>query len=112
MPSISDDRRREDRRDQTKRSYETVRFRVDNIPTLIRPIYLAAAWMLAVLLYFYYGLCRITSRISIEGPGNRDLSQHSIFCMWHESWWSYIVVFLRYRTAHAMISHPAAYMKP
>jgi lysophospholipid acyltransferase (LPLAT)-like uncharacterized protein len=32
--------------------------------------------------------------------------------MWHESWWSYIVVFLRYRSPHAMISHPAAYMKP
>jgi lysophospholipid acyltransferase (LPLAT)-like uncharacterized protein len=32
--------------------------------------------------------------------------------MWHESWWSYFVVFLRYRSDHAMISHSAAYMKP
>jgi len=86
--------------------------RVDNVPVIVRPFYLAAAWATALVLYFYYALCRITSRISIEGPGNRDLSQHSIFCMWHESWWSYMVVFLRYRSAHAMISHPAAYMKP
>jgi hypothetical protein len=90
----------------------TVTFRVDNVPGLIRPFYLAGSWLIAVVLYLYYGLCRITSRISIEGPGNRDLFQHSIFCMWHESWWSYFVVFLRYRSAHAMISHPAAYMKP
>jgi lysophospholipid acyltransferase (LPLAT)-like uncharacterized protein len=32
--------------------------------------------------------------------------------MWHECWWSYFVVFLRYPSAHAMITHPAAYMKP
>jgi lysophospholipid acyltransferase (LPLAT)-like uncharacterized protein len=63
-------------------------------------------------MYFYYSVCRMTSRISIEGPGNRDLSQHAIFCMWHESWWSYFVVFLRYRSAHVLITHPAAYMKP
>jgi lysophospholipid acyltransferase (LPLAT)-like uncharacterized protein len=87
-------------------------YRVDTIPWPIRPLYLAVMWALAVILYLYYFFCRLTSQISIEGPGNRDLSQHSIFCIWHESWWSYIVVFLRYRSAHAMISHPAAYMKP
>jgi lysophospholipid acyltransferase (LPLAT)-like uncharacterized protein len=91
---------------------KTLRFRVDNVPLLIRPLYLAVMWIAGVVLYLYYALCRITSHISIEGPGNCDLTQHSIFCMWHESWWSYFVVFLRYRSAHAMISHPAAYMKP
>ncbi len=88
---------------------KTLRFRVDYVPLLIRPLYLAVMWAVGVLLYLYYALCRITSHISIEGPGNRDLTQHSIFCVWHESWWSYFVVFLRYRSAHAMISHPAAY---
>jgi lysophospholipid acyltransferase (LPLAT)-like uncharacterized protein len=91
---------------------KTLRFRVDNVPPLIRPLYLAVMWIAGVVLYLYYALCRITSHISIEGPGSRDLTQHSIFCMWHESWWSYFVVFLRYRSAHALISHPAAYMKP
>jgi lysophospholipid acyltransferase (LPLAT)-like uncharacterized protein len=91
---------------------KTLRFRVDNVPLLIRPLYLAVMWIVGVVLYLYYALCRITSHISIEGPGSRDLTQHSIFCMWHESWWSYFVVFLRYRSAHALISHPAAYMKP
>jgi lysophospholipid acyltransferase (LPLAT)-like uncharacterized protein len=86
--------------------------RVDTVPALVKPIYLAGAWMLALILYSYYGLCRLTSRIVIEGAGDHDLSKHSIFCMWHESWWSYFVVFLRYRSPHAMISHPAAYMKP
>lgn len=87
-------------------------YRVDTIPGPMRPFYLALAWTCGMLIYFYYLLCRVTSGISIEGPGNHDLSQHAIFCMWHESWWSYFVVFPRYRSPHAMISHPAAYMKP
>lgn len=87
-----------DRHEEQASIRKTLRFRVDNVPPLIRPLYLAVMWVVAVVLYLYYALCRITSHISIEGPGNRDLTQHSIFCMWHESW-SYFVVFLRYRSA-------------
>jgi hypothetical protein len=60
---------------------KTPRFRVDNVPLLIRPLYLAVMWIVGVVLYLYYALCRITSRISIEALGSRDLTQHSIFCM-------------------------------
>jgi lysophospholipid acyltransferase (LPLAT)-like uncharacterized protein len=91
---------------------EPLGYRVDTVPWPTRPVYLAITWVLGLILYLYYLCCRLTSRIVIEGPGNHDLSQHSIFCMWHESWWSYFVVFLRYPSAHAMITHPAAYMKP
>lgn len=87
-------------------------YRVDSVPWPIRPIYLAVTWVIGSVLYLYYLLCRITSQIVIEGPGDHDLSRHAIFCIWHESWWSYFVVFHRYRSAHAMMSHPAAYMKP
>jgi lysophospholipid acyltransferase (LPLAT)-like uncharacterized protein len=87
-------------------------YRVDTIPRAIRPFYLAITWTLGLILYTYYFCCRVTSQILIEGPGDHDLSRHSIFCMWHESWWSYFVVFLRCPSAHAMITHPAAYMKP
>lgn len=86
--------------------------RVDTVPWPIRPLYLGAAWSIGVVLYLYYLLCRLTSRITIEGPGNRDLSQHCIYCIWHESWWSFFIVFPRLSSCHAMISHPAAYMKP
>lgn len=88
------------------------RLRVDTIPWPIRPFYLAVTWAVGAIFYLYYMVCRLTSRISIEGSGNHDLSQHSIFCIWHENWLSYFVVFLRYRSAHALITHPAAYMKP
>lgn len=88
------------------------RYRVDNVPWLIRPLYLAAAWILGLTMYLYYLVCRLTSRISIEGSGNHDLSRQAIYCMWHESWWPWLVVFLRYASAHALFSHPAAYMKP
>ena len=87
-------------------------YRVDTVPWPVRPFYLGLTWILGFILFLYYCVCRLTSRISIEGPGNRDLSQHAVFCMWHESWLVYFVVFLGYRRAHAMITHPAAYMKP
>jgi lysophospholipid acyltransferase (LPLAT)-like uncharacterized protein len=87
-------------------------YRVDTVPWPVRPLYLAVAWAAGVVLYLYYFFCGMTSQVSIEGPGNHDLSRHSIFCIWHESWWSYFVVFMRFRSPHAMISHPAAYMKP
>jgi len=87
-------------------------YRVDNVPWLIRPIYTAISWALGTALYGYYCLCRATSRIVIEGLGDGDLGQHAIFCLWHESWWPYFVVFLRYRRPHVLISDPAAYMKP
>jgi lysophospholipid acyltransferase (LPLAT)-like uncharacterized protein len=85
-------------------------YRVDTVPWPIRPLYLVVTWALGLVFYLYYFFCRITSQVSIEGPGNHDLSQHAVFCLWHECWWSYFVPFLRYRSAHATISHPAAHM--
>lgn len=95
-----------------KVSNRTMNYRVDTVPWSLRPFYLAVAMLLGLLVYMYYLLCRLTSCISIGGPGDHDLSQHAIFCIWHESWLSYFVVFLRYQHPHALISHPAAYMKP
>jgi lysophospholipid acyltransferase (LPLAT)-like uncharacterized protein len=90
----------------------SMRYRVDSVPWPIRPLYLAVTWALGLFFYVYYLICRLTSEISIEGPGNYDLSQHAIFCLWHEGWWSYFIVFLRYPSPHVAINHPAAYMKP
>jgi lysophospholipid acyltransferase (LPLAT)-like uncharacterized protein len=87
-------------------------YRVDTVPLLVRPFYLAVSWVCGLILYLYFVFCRLTSRISITGPGDHDLSQHAIFCVWHESWWSYCVVFVHYPSPHATFSHPAAYMKP
>jgi lysophospholipid acyltransferase (LPLAT)-like uncharacterized protein len=87
-------------------------YRVDTVPAPIRPLFLLAAWACGLAMYLYYILCRFTSRISVEGPGNHDLRQHAIFCFWHESWLAYFVVYLRYCSPHALLSHPAAYMKP
>jgi lysophospholipid acyltransferase (LPLAT)-like uncharacterized protein len=99
-------------RDQAPSNKKVMDYRVDTVPWPIRPLYLAITWAAGVALYLYYLFCRMTSQVSIEGPGNHDLSRHSIFCIWHESWWSYFVAFMRFRSPHAMISHPAAYMKP
>lgn len=87
-------------------------YRVDTVPRPVRPVYLALSWACGLAVYLYFVLCRLTSTISIDGPGNHDLSQHAIFCVWHDSWWSYCVVFVRYPSPHTAFSHPAAYMKP
>lgn len=100
------------KREQSISDKKPTGYRVDTIPWPVRPLYLAVTWAIGAAIYLYYCFCRLTSEISIEGPGNRDLSQHAIFCMWHESWWSYFVVFHRFGSSQAMISHPAAYMKP
>jgi len=89
-----------------------MKYRVDTVPLPARPFYLAAAWVCGLIVYLYFVACRLTSKISIEGPGNHDLTQHAIFCVWHQSWWAYSVVFVHYRSPHATFSHPAAYMKP
>jgi hypothetical protein len=47
--------------------------RVDTVPWPIRPFYLAVTWTCGLALYLYYWICRLTSRISIQGPGNHDL---------------------------------------
>src|SRR5262249_49665051 len=87
-------------------------YRVDNIPWPLRPLYLLLTGICGLILYAYCWLCGLTSDVSIEGPGNHDLSQHAIFCLWHETWWSYLIVFLRHPSTLAAISHPAAYMRP
>jgi hypothetical protein len=89
-----------------------MRYRVDNIPWPLRPFYFAISWLLGLTLYFYYFLCRVTSRVIVEGLGDHDLSQHAIFCLWHEDWWPFFIVFWRFPSKHVMIAHPAAYMKP
>ena len=89
-----------------------MRYRVDTVPLPVRIVYVALSWTCGLVFFVYYWICRVTSEISIAGPGKRDLSQHAIFCLWHESWWPYFVAFLRFRSPHAIMSHPAAYMKP
>lgn len=90
----------------------TMHYRVDTVPRWIRPTYLAATWICGSVFYLYYVVCRVTSRMTFEGATHGDLSRQAIFCMWHESWWSYFTLFIRYRSPHAVMSHPAAYMKP
>ena len=86
-------------------------YRVDTVPCRA-PVLSGGRVGLRTDLYLYFVVCRLTSRISIDGPGDHDLSQHAIFCVWHQQ----LVVVLgglrRYPSPHATFSHPAAYMKP
>jgi hypothetical protein len=54
-------------------------YRVDTVPWPVRPLYLAVTWTLGLIFYLYYVICRLTSRISIEGLGSHDLPQHAVW---------------------------------
>jgi hypothetical protein len=89
-----------------------MRYRVDNMPRLWRPIWLAYSWGLGMggwaLLHF---LC-LTWRIDIEGRENLGGGNCFIYSLWHQFWFLWCVTFVRSLRHHAWMQHPAAYMKP
>lgn len=85
-------------------------YRVDTVPMLLRPLYLAVSTFLGSLLYLYFLFCHYTCRIT--HLGRRKVPDGSVvLCLWHTDWWLYVAAFPRHRR-HIWINHPAAYMKP
>ncbi len=89
-----------------------MKYRVDNLPWIIRPLYWVVTSFLGLAVYAYYSLCSWTCRIEIAGIDRFESDQNFIFCFWHECWWSYFAVVSRHKTPHVWINHPAAYMRP
>lgn len=89
-----------------------MRYRVDNVPWLWRPIWLAYSWVLALgalaVLYFLH----LTCRVCVEGRENLGGRNCFIYSLWHEFWFLWFVAFMRSLRHHAWMQHPAAYMKP
>jgi len=87
------------------------RYRVDNVPVAIRPLYLAIMALGGLAIYAYFLVCHLTCRIRFEGEVSALAAARSrILCLWHKDWWSYFAVRARTREPQAMMAHPAAYM--
>jgi lysophospholipid acyltransferase (LPLAT)-like uncharacterized protein len=92
--------------------------RVDNVPALVRPFWLAASWIIAIAFWLMLRVLHATCRIrcihrrgaeSAEEPGE---SKPAIYCFWHENLPVWFVAFVKSSQGQAWLQHPAAYMKP
>ena len=94
------------------------RYRVDNIPFLVRPIFYLYGYGLGAVLFIILLILRITIKVEITGGDNlRQYSNH-IFCHWH----SFVPLALQStapnipvsldRCSYVFMQHPAWHMKP
>jgi lysophospholipid acyltransferase (LPLAT)-like uncharacterized protein len=87
-------------------------YRVDNVPALWRPFWLAYSWIVGVGFWCVWNLLIRTCRIRFEGEQHRIGRENYIYSLWHESWFLYFAAFARSHRRHVWLQHPDAYMKP
>lgn|GEM_PF-251101 len=89
-----------------------MKYRVDNVPLVIRPFWLLYSWSTGTLVWLMVVILRLTCRIKIESEVDIKINQTSIFCLWHKYWFLWIIPFAFSHRRHIWMQHPAAYMKP
>ena len=94
------------------------RYRVDNVPLLLKPIFYLYGYGLAVLLFFVLFVLRLTINVEIIGRDKLRRYSNHIFCQWHN------VVPLSFlntvpnipasldNNSYIFMQHPSWYMKP
>ena len=85
--------------------------RVDTVPWVWRPIWLACSWLAGVGLWLLAGLINHTCRWRELGQEALGEQRGVIYALWHQHWWLW-VPHPRARRHQAWLQHPAAYMKP
>ncbi len=83
------------------------RYRVDNVPWYFYPPYLLWSWIAGFVIYLYFLIVRVTSRVSAH---EKIPSPHIQAC-WHENTWSFFCCFFPFPN-HVWMNHPYWYMKP
>lgn len=84
-------------------------YRVDNVPPLLYPFYIAYSFCAGCVLSLYFILVYITSKIKYVGT--RPSGRNFIYCLWHGSVLVYLTAFQRLKP-HIWMNHPYWYMKP
>jgi hypothetical protein len=87
-------------------------YRVDNVPALWRPFWLAYSWIVGIGLWCAWNLLILTCRVRLEGEQHHIGRENYIYSLWHESWFLYFAAFVRSHRRHVWLQHPNAYMKP
>jgi len=94
------------------------RYRVDEVPVIIRPQFYLYGYGLGVLLFILLLILRLTIRVKISGREKLRENSNHIFCMWH----SFVplalisappsIPMVLDRAPQAWMQHPIWYMKP
>jgi lysophospholipid acyltransferase (LPLAT)-like uncharacterized protein len=87
-------------------------YRVDNVPALWRPFWLAYSWIVGIGFWCAWNLLILTCRVRLEGEQHHIGRENYIYSLWHESWFLYFAAFVRSHRRHVWLQHPDAYMKP
>jgi lysophospholipid acyltransferase (LPLAT)-like uncharacterized protein len=89
----------------------SAKYRVDNIPPLLKPWFLLYGYGLGTLEFVHFRLTHWTCRIEHEGTEALEPHRNYIYCLWHGDLPAYFCAFGRHKH-HAWINHPMWYMKP
>lgn len=94
------------------------RYRVDEVPIIIRPQFYLYGYGVGLLLFLYLLILRVTTRVKISGRAKLKKDSNHIFCLWH----SFVPLALISATPlipvvldhapQAWMQHPVWYMKP
>jgi len=94
------------------------RYRVDNIPHVLKPIFYLFGYGMGVILFIVLLMLRITIKLKIKGQENLRKNSNYIFCHWHSlvplaTLCSVPSLFpVLGRGSYALMQHPSWYMKP
>jgi lysophospholipid acyltransferase (LPLAT)-like uncharacterized protein len=89
-----------------------MRYRVHDVPLILRPFYFLVSWILGLFLYTVAALIRSTCRIRTVGEEHLQERSNFIFCLWHDNVFPYFVSVRSHARPHMWMNHPAWYMKP
>ena len=94
------------------------RYRVDDVPLVIRPQFYIFGYGLGMLLFIFLLIIRLTTKVKISGKEKLRKNSNHIFCLWH----SFVPLALvgatplipmtLDRARQAWMQHPIWYMKP
>lgn len=86
------------------------RYRADEVPLLLKPAFYLYGYGIALLVFAFLLLVRLTSKITILGQWPPRPGHNHILCFWHSSIFLFFTVFPRNRR-HAWLQHPVWHMK-
>lgn len=89
-----------------------MRYRVDDVPMVLRPLWLAYSWVVGLSMWLFLFVLQITCKIAIQNHLYFSGQRNYIYSLWHRYWFLWAVSFLRSHRRHAWLQHPSAYMKP
>ena len=93
------------------------RYRVDNVPLTLRPIFYLYGYGVAILIFILGLILRMMIKVEISGQENLRKHSNYIFCIWHTFVPSALIStvpnipMVLDRASHAWMQHPTWYMK-